>query len=235
LGVKSSLIEDILRPTTTKTRYRCKGKTLLRVSELHQEDVPKAVEKKILEGIKSIIQQFDLIVFSDFNYGALPQTLVDDVISIANQQGIVVAADSQSSSQVGNICRFKNVTLITPTEFEARSGLRNRTAGLPIIANELLRSVGASFVFVTMAESGFLVAECRDEFKSPLLDKIPALNNWAKDVSGAGDSLLVAAAMAIATGATIWEAASLGAVAAAIQVDSVGNSPLSVSQIKDCL
>ncbi len=34
--------------------------------------------------------------------------------------GVMMAADSQVSSQIGDVSRFKGMTLITPTEREAR-------------------------------------------------------------------------------------------------------------------
>ena len=62
-------------------------------------------------------------------------------------------------------------------------------------------------------------------------DRIPALNSSPRDVAGAGDSLLVVSAMAMAVGATPWEAAYLGSVAAAVQVSRVGNTALQTSDL----
>jgi len=64
-----------------------------------------------------------------------------------------------------------------------------------------------------------------------LTDRISALNNSPKDVSGAGDSLLIVSAMTLACGGTIWEAACLGSLAAAIQVSRVGNTPLEKEEL----
>jgi bifunctional ADP-heptose synthase (sugar kinase/adenylyltransferase) len=57
------------------------------------------------------------------------------------------------------------------------------------------------------------------------------LNNSPKDVSGAGDSLLIVSAMTLACAGTIWEAACLGSLAAAIQVSRVGNTPLEKEEL----
>ena len=71
--------------------------------------------------LKKIIKKLDLIIFSDFNYGFLPQKLVERVIKLAKENKTYLVADSQSSSQIGDIARFKNVNLITPTEHEAKN------------------------------------------------------------------------------------------------------------------
>ncbi len=57
-------------------------------------------------------------------------------------------------------------------------------------------------------------------------DRLPPFNTAPKDVAGAGDSLLVSAAMALCVGCTIWESAFLGSLAAAWQVGRIGNTPL---------
>jgi bifunctional ADP-heptose synthase (sugar kinase/adenylyltransferase) len=64
-----------------------------------------------------------------------------------------------------------------------------------------------------------------------LTDKVGALNSSARDVAGAGDSLLIASALTLASGGTIWEAAFLGSLAAAIQVGRVGNTPLRTEEL----
>ena len=64
-----------------------------------------------------------------------------------------------------------------------------------------------------------------------LTDRLPALNSAPKDVAGAGDSLLACASLALAVGANIWQAAYLGAIAAALQVSRVGNSPLTAQDL----
>ena len=51
------------------------------------------------------------------------------------------------------------------------------------------------------------------------------------DNSGAGDSMLAAASMALACDATIQEAALLGSLVAAIQVGRLGNVPIEVDSV----
>jgi bifunctional ADP-heptose synthase (sugar kinase/adenylyltransferase) len=63
------------------------------------------------------------------------------------------------------------------------------------------------------------------------MDQLPAFNSAPKDVSGAGDSLLTCASMALAVGANVWESAYLGSLAAACQVSRVGNTPLTASEL----
>ena len=63
---------DSSRPTTLKQRYRAKGKSLLRVSHLHQGAVSADIQAKLMSQIELAMNEADLLVFSDFNYGCLP-------------------------------------------------------------------------------------------------------------------------------------------------------------------
>jgi rfaE bifunctional protein kinase chain/domain len=230
-GVKVSALIDKTRPTTLKQRFRSKGKSLLRVSHLRQNSISKLLQQKFLEAFERVAGDTDLLVFSDFNYGCLPQPLVEQLVSIAKSRNIKMAADSQSSSQIGDVSRFKGMDLLTPTEREARISTRNREDGLVVLAEHLRQAADAQNVLLKLGEEGLLIHAKRNHDGGWLTDRIDALNRAAKDVAGAGDSLLITCALALACDGTIWEAACLGALAAAIQVGRVGNTPLSTREL----
>lgn len=230
-GVESELVADDSRPTTLKQRYRARGKTLLRVSHLRQHDVSQEIAESLLEKIKSAVADADLVVFSDFNYGCLPQPLVDEIVNFCIDAEIPMVADSQSSSQIGDISRFEHMLLITPTEREARLAVRDSSAGLVALADALLAKARAQHVFITLGAEGMLLHSPNSTSGGIFTDQLPALNGVPRDVSGAGDSLLTCASLALVAGASVWESAYLGSVAAACQVGRIGNTPLSSQEI----
>ena len=233
-GVNVNLFADEARPTTLKQRFRSKNKSLLRVSHLYQGAVSIAYQNKMLELIKKNINDTDLLVFSDFNYGCLPQSLVGNIMNITKNHKIFVAADSQSSSQVGDISRFKNMDLLTPTEREARISTRNHEDGLVVLAEKLRRDSSAKNILLKLGEEGLLVYKGVSN-NDRSTDRIPSLNSVVKDEAGAGDSLLITSAMAMACGADVWEAACLGSLAAALQVGRIGNTPLNLDEFLQVL
>jgi rfaE bifunctional protein kinase chain/domain len=230
-GVECHLITDSSRPTTLKQRYRARGKTLLRVSHLRQHDISHELVNELLDKVDAALDGANLLVFSDFNYGCLPQLLVDEIVARCTQRGIPMVADSQSSSQVGDVARFHGMLLLTPTEHEARLAVRDSGSGLVVLAEELRRKAQAGHVFITLGAEGVLI-HSPDGFPRGLItDQLPAFNTAPKDVSGAGDCLLMCTSMALASGASIWESAYLGSIAAACQVGRVGNSPLMAKEV----
>ena len=230
-GVTSHLLIDDSRPTPHKQRYRSKGKSLLRVNHLHQRSISVALQAQLQKQFEVIVSGIDLLVFSDFNYGCLPQALVHSLIGVANSQKVRLAADSQSSSQVGDISRFRGMDLITPTEREARISTRNHEEGIVVMAEQLRKQALANNILIKLGEEGVLVHAGETDPHFGLDDRISALNSAPKDSSGAGDSMLISSAMTLASGGNIWEAACVGSLAAAIQVGRMGNVPLSAHEL----
>ena len=224
-GVDHTIIEDDSRPTTLKQRFRAAGKTMLRVSHLRQHEIRPDLSAKILEAVEARMADTDLIIFSDFNYGCLPQSLVDQIVALGSQRGISMVADSQASSQLSDVSRFVGMSLITPTEREARLALRDSSSGLAVIAEVLRKKSKAGNVVITLGSEGVLIHALNAS--GWVTDQLPAFNSAPRDAAGAGDSFLTCASMALCAGLDIWQAVYLGSLAAACQVSRVGNTPLS--------
>ena len=229
-GVALQLALDDTRPTTVKQRYRAHDKTLLRVSRLRQHDINADIDKAMYGQIVSALEHADLMIFADFNYGCLPQPLVDRIVEFCRERDIPMVADSQASSQIGDVSRFRNMLLVTPTEHEARLAMQDFQSGLVTLADALREKGKARHVIITLGAEGILI-HSPEEPKGLITDQLPAFNLAPKDVSGAGDCLLTCAAMALTAGADIWESAYLGSLAAACQVSRVGNTPLTAKEL----
>lgn len=230
-GVAYTMIADRTRPTTVKRRFRVMDKTLLRVNELRQHEMNSDLQADIFAKIESLVDDAALLIFSDFNYGCLPQTLVERISRLCETHGVTMVADSQSSSQVGDVSRYANMSLITPTEREARLATRDFTAGLVELVSKLQEKAKPENVIITLGSEGILVQTTPKDEHELRTDRLAAMNVAPKDVAGGGDSLLISSALALAAGATIWEAAYIGSIAAAFQVGRVGNVPLKAEEL----
>lgn len=224
---------DKTRPTIEKVRYRASGKTMLRVNHYREHPINDKLQEDLYQSLASRIKELDLIIFSDFNYGVLPEKLIERIIILGKDNNTLMLADSQSSSQIGRIDLYKGVTLVTPTEHEARMALRNTSDGLVTIAKKMRETISAENVFITLSADGVLInsknPSSHDEVGDT--DKLPALQTAPKDPAGAGDAMLVTSALSLAAGASIWQAAYLGSIASALQVARVGNIPLTMQEI----
>ena len=231
-GVEATILEDESRPTTLKQRFRADGKTLLRVSHLRQHDIRHDFAERLGEAVSAAIAMTDLVILADFNYGCLPETLVGLVCTAGKSRGVPMVADSQSSSQIGDVSRFKDMLLLTPTEREARLAMRDFGSGLVVLAESLRVSARARNVVMTLGAEGVLAHTGEPGQGGFATDRLPALNQAPRDQAGAGDSFLTCASMALVAGADLWQSAYLGSIAAACQVGRVGNTPLSPRDIE---
>lgn len=230
-GVECDLLSDDSRRTTLKQRFRAGEKTLLRVSHLDQHEMHAELAEHLARRVQPALEGADLVIFSDFNYGCLPQRLVDFVIECCTARGIITAAESQSSSQHGDVSRFRGARLLSATEYEARLAVRDFRTGLVTLADSLCRQAEAVDVILTLGAEGVLVhspdaASAGEAGEDLVTDRLPSFNTAPRDVAGAGDSLISAAALSLAAGADIWRSAYLGSVAAACQISRIGNYPL---------
>ncbi|MDC3200289.1 PfkB family carbohydrate kinase [Porticoccaceae bacterium] len=230
-GVSAEVFQDDNRPTTLKQRYRAAGKTLLRVSHLRQQAVSQEIANRILNKVKAVLPTTDILIFSDFNYGCLPQALVDNIVDLCKSQRVLMVGDSQSSSQVGDVSRFKDMMLLTPTEREARLSLSDFNSGLVVIAEKLRKKSRAKNILITLGAEGLLSHAAAKNNNEWSTDRLPAFNVAPKDSAGAGDSLLACCSLSLAVGADIWQSMYLGSIAAACQISRVGNIPLSPQDI----
>jgi rfaE bifunctional protein kinase chain/domain len=230
-GVKAHIFVDESRPTTVKQRFRAGGRSLLRVSHLRQHAISNDLVAQVLEGIRPVIADADLLVFSDFNYGCLPQPLVDSIVTLGAAKELAMVADSQSSSQIGDISRYRSMLLVTPTEREARLATRDFSSGLVVMAEDLQRRCGAENLVLTLGAEGLLVQRGKVSPGELVTDRLPAFNLSPRDTAGAGDSFLACASMALVSGADIWRSVYLGSLAAACQVGRVGNVPLAPADL----
>ena len=228
-------VVDKSRPTTLKQRYRSGTQTLLKISHLTQEFLDSEKESELVEKFSKIVGDIDVLILSDFSYGVLSPQIVERILAIATNHQIFVSADSQSSSQIGNLGKFKNIDLISATEREARLELKDNTSGLVVVAEGLRKTMNSKNLLLKMGGDGVLISA--QDYSGEMLatDEIAAINRNPVDTSGAGDSMLAGASLALASGATIYEAALIGSVLAGIQVGRLGNVPIAQETVNSVL
>lgn len=224
-GLSSHIFEDSSRPTPLKVRYRVDNKTLLRVNTLRHHHISHELQQRLLDIISTIVKDINVLVFSDFNYGLLPDSLVHKICGLCEKNNVKLVADSQSSSQIGDISRYKNMYLITPTEKECRIALNDFNSGLVTLANQLCLKSNPKYLLISQGDEGCFVhiPDRGNDWKN---DQLPAINKNAVDPAGAGDCFLATSTLALISGSRPYEAFLLATLAAASQVDRVGNMPL---------
>ena len=142
---------------------------------------------------------------------------INQIIQICKNNKVPYVADSQTSSQIGDISKFHGSKLLTPTEKEIRVSLKNFDDGLIVLADKLMKTTSAENIILKLGSEGSILYVKND--KSILnTEKLPSLNRNPIDVAGAGDTLLITSAMCYILTDNPWLSFLIGNISAGIQV-----------------
>jgi D-beta-D-heptose 7-phosphate kinase/D-beta-D-heptose 1-phosphate adenosyltransferase len=217
------IILDPRRPTTVKTRIIAHHQQVVRVDLEKKKAVPAEMEERLLNLVRK--EKCGGIVLSDYSKGMLTAGLVGEILAHAEANGIMVFVDPK----VENIGLFSPVTLITPNHVEAEKivGHECRTdAQVERAGEEILSLVRSRYLILKRGEQGLSVFEAG---RKPV--HIPTIAHEVFDVTGAGDTVIAAAALALMAGATILEAACLSNAAAGIVVGKIGTAAVTPEEL----
>ena len=143
----------------------------------------------------------------------------------------MISADSQTSSQFGDISQYQDCDLITPTELEARSSLNDSQSGLVVLLEKLRQKTNAKNIILTQGKDGMLIHHFDHYKKNYFNDALIAFNKNPLNTSGAGDALLVGSSCALRVSGDIWISALIGNIMSAIQISREGNTPIDIYEI----
>ena len=218
---------DASRPTTVKTRIIAHHQQVVRVDLEHKGTLSTGLEKRILDFIRK--EEYDGLLISDYNKGIVNPSLMAKALPLAKERGIPVFADPKAT----HFRLYSSVTLITPNHFEAEKIVGHACqadAEVEQAGTEILSLVSCRYLIIKRGEQGMTVFEQR---KRPL--HIPTVAREVFDVTGAGDTVIAAATLALLAGATIGEAARIANAAAGIVVGKIGTATVTPEELKAAL
>lgn len=215
------------RPTTVKTRIIAHHQQVVRVDLEKRAPLPDSLEKAILDFLNDLT--FDGLVISDYNKGLINESLVKGILALAHQKKFPVFVDPK----VENFHLFSPITLITPNHHEAERIVQKecRTDEQVEEAGQKIFSlIDTRYIILKRGEQGMTVFE---KGKKPI--HIPTVAREVFDVTGAGDTVIATATLALLAGATIEEAAILANAAAGIVVGKIGTATVTAEELKASL
>ena len=208
-----AVIEDRKRPTTVKTRVIAHQQQVVRIDREKKIVLSDSVKERLIEKAVRLARRADAVIFSDYNKGVLIWETVEAVTAAA--KGKIISVDPKPA----NMKIFRNATLITPNRKEASegSGIEIRTEeDIRRAAVNLREMLNVKAVLITRGEDGMTL------YDGNKLETIPTVAREVYDVTGAGDTVVSTATLALAAGASFEEAAVLSNFAAGISVREVG-------------
>ncbi len=223
------LIQDAARPTTRKTRIIGGHQHVLRIDRETRQAVSRTDIAQIVRFVEDRVHQCDILLLSDYGKGLLSESLVQQVIGVANKTKKPVIVDPKGL----NFKKYAGATAITPNKKEA-----SLAVGIEILNDESLIAVGEKLlnevpvqkVLMTCGKGGMVLFE---HGKRPYW--IQAEVRQVFDVSGAGDTVLAVLGLGVASGMGFRQAAALANTAAGIVVGKVGTATITMGELQEAL
>jgi D-beta-D-heptose 7-phosphate kinase/D-beta-D-heptose 1-phosphate adenosyltransferase len=228
-AVTAHLVRSAARPTTVKTRFMSGNHQLLRLDEEVTEAPDAQTEITLLAAFSAALPGAGAVVLSDYGKGVLCDGVLLGAIAAATAAGVPVIADPKRA----DFACYRGVAVLTPNVLEvtAATGIAATTdAGAAAAGARALSASGAGAVLVTRSERGMTLV--RPELPPVHL---PARAHAVADVSGAGDTMAAALAIALGCGASLPEAAALANAAAGIAVTKPGTAAVAHAELAAAL
>jgi len=213
------LIVDPKRPTTEKTRIIAHDQHVVRTDYEIRDGISADIQKKIMACLEDHLDA-DGIIIEDYNKGLLVPDLIKNIIKLARKKEIPVFVDPKFS----HFFEYKHVTLFKPNRKEVadKMGVHlDIDSNLQEVGMNLLKRLNCAGLLITLGEHGMALFESQKT-----MVRIPTRAKRVHDVSGAGDTVIATMAVALVSGSTLQEAATLANHAAGIVCGEVGIVPI---------
>jgi len=213
------------RNTTVKTRIISDNKHVLRVDEESTKPITEdfvATELEVL--IRS--KKFDVVIFEDYNKGLLTENLITKAIQLATELKIPTIVDPKKD----NFFAYKGVDIFKPNLKEIKEGLGIEfdvlsESELSKNVAIVLEKLNAKGILLTLSEYGIYY-----QSKSQILRESAHKRNIV-DVSGAGDTVVSVAALALACGLEDIDLMRIANLAGGLVCEKVGVVPILVEDL----
>jgi D-glycero-beta-D-manno-heptose-7-phosphate kinase len=227
--VSVDLIADSDRPTTRKMRLLTGQHHLARVDFEKQHLLSEKIRNETLLKISQAIPNADIVILQDYSKGMIDAELAQQLIKKCNSLGKKVLVDPYRSTPLAT---YKGAYLMTPNKDESlalarqlKFNITDSAESVDLIGKTLMEAIGSEQMVVTLGAQGMKL------FEKGQSQQLPTFAQNVFDVTGAGDTVIAAMALALAAGWNLEKAGYLANFAAGVVVGKVGCVSCEISEL----
>jgi rfaE bifunctional protein kinase chain/domain len=228
------IVTETGRPTPVKTRimaggYQATRQQVVRLDREPSGDLAPMTEDALVSRLGALASRVDGILVSDYGYGTVSPRVFERVRAVARAAGAIVTVDSRY-----DLPRFPGVTAATPNEAELGELTGEAVDDERAVekgGRQLLERLDAQLLLVTRGSQGIALLE-RDGGSTfmPIFG-----TDEIADVTGAGDTVIGTFTLALASGASPVDAATLANMAGGIVVMKRGTTTVTRDELSQAL
>ena len=218
--------------TIVKTRVIAERQQVVRVDWEDDFDLSGKTAEVFCLRLASEVKKSMGVIIEDYGKGVIQQCVVDTVLKAAKASGIPVGLDPKENHELG----LGGITVATPNRKEAFTiaGVKESPAhsnplkdkALLKVADILMKKWAPALLLITLGPLGILLMT-----RSAPPKHVPTRAREVFDVSGAGDTVIATCVLALAAGASPFEAAELANYAAGVVVGKLGTATCTQQEI----
>lgn len=229
------ILRNKLFHTTVKMRIIAERQQVVRVDYEKRPSLSEDMQESFIKKVCSLMKDVNGVIIEDYGKGVISQPIVVEIERHASRMGLPVGLDPNPANDLV----FTYLTLATPNYKEARAsaGLPDKPLVKTLILQDvnleetariLLRKWNAKTIVITLGALGMYILQ--DGCKPYI---IPAKAREVFDVSGAGDTVIATAMLAISAGANVFDALSIANYAAGVVVGKLGTAVCTPEELLD--
>jgi D-beta-D-heptose 7-phosphate kinase / D-beta-D-heptose 1-phosphate adenosyltransferase len=221
------------RRTLLKRRIYAADQLVVRYDNGSTEPVDEATGQRLLEELKTLCRQADVIILADYGQGLLTRPVLAGIAQIQAEQACMLVADTRRLDEY----RGLRLAALRPSYHSAMEMLEGEALAavdsqeqLSEAGERILERLDTQMVAITLDDDGALVLD-RD---------MPSYRTYAprapfNRVSGAGDAFISGLALSLAAGATAAEAGEIASAVASIVIGKGGQAACCIDELRASL
>jgi D-beta-D-heptose 7-phosphate kinase/D-beta-D-heptose 1-phosphate adenosyltransferase len=212
--------------TTRKTRIIAHQQQVVRLDREDGQRRDSRAAARARGFLLAHLGDADVVVISDYGKGLVTPALLAALAAMRRRRPFPLLIDPKKA----NFAHYRGASLLTPNRDEASqaAGIEIRdAASLARAGATLLERWQADAVLITRGEQGMSLFA-----RGVPARHFPTVARHVFDVTGAGDTVVAACALALGAGASLEAAAVLANHAAGIVVGEVGTATVTAAQLR---
>lgn len=229
-NVKPTFISRPDTGTIVKRRYvsKVQNRKLFEICFIKDNDIARREEGKVIEHLKKVIKNYDLVIVSDYGHGFLTKHIRDLICAKAKYLALNVQTNSANIG-FNLVTKYPRANCVCVDELELRYAIHDRFSDLRTHAKKVYRELGCEHIIATRGPAGSLCYSQKNGFH-----ETPAFSSRVVDAIGAGDAFFAFVAPCFAAGLPQEVVSLIGNAVGSLAVQIVCNreSVKSVDLIK---